>query len=286
MKFGVLVSGELGFSVLRKLNANYDVSFVFTDAKSLEIIKYVREKSIPLFIGNPRNGKVVSFIRQLSCDYILSINYLFLIDEDLISLPKKLAINFHGSLLPKYRGRTPHVWSIINNEKKAGITAHIIDKDCDTGGIIDQMEVDIDYFDTGAMLLQKYVNQYWPFVENIVLKLKNDDYVIVEQDESKATFFGKRTPQDGHINWNWQKERIYNWVRAQASPYPGAFTYYKGEKIIINSIFFSDFGFTETMQNGQILGMNPFLVKTPNGVIGIASFEGNVSDVKIKSCFE
>ena len=53
---------------------------------------------------------------------------------------------------------------------------------------------------------------------------------------------GKRTPHDGRINWGWQKERIRNWVRAQAYPYPGAFTFYEGldEKVVIDEVAFSD----------------------------------------------
>ena len=60
-----------------------------------------------------------------------SINYLYLIDENLIKYPNKFSINIHGSLLPKYRGRTPHVWSIINGETKTGITVHLIENECD-----------------------------------------------------------------------------------------------------------------------------------------------------------
>jgi methionyl-tRNA formyltransferase len=96
---------------------------------------------------------------HIETDLILSINYLFLLDEEMISkLP--LAINIHGSLLPKYRGRTPHVWSIINGETKTGVTAHIIDADCDTGDIVKQIVVPIEKDDTGATILEKYEKIY------------------------------------------------------------------------------------------------------------------------------
>ena len=62
---------------------------------------------------------------------------------------------------------------------------------------------------------------------------------LIKQDEYSATYFGKRTPEDGRINWNWQKERIFNWVRALSNPYPGAFTFLGEEKLIVDKIEYS-----------------------------------------------
>ena len=95
---------------------------MFTDTRSKEIVNFCIKNYIPYFIGNPRNDKAVDFIKKFPTDVILSINYLFIINSDLIKLPRKYAINFHGSLLPKYRGRTPHIWSIINNEKETNVS--------------------------------------------------------------------------------------------------------------------------------------------------------------------
>jgi methionyl-tRNA formyltransferase len=102
----------------------------------------------------------------------------------------------------------------------------------------------------------------------ILTKIEKDKLNLNKQDHEKATFFGKRTPEDGRIDWNWQKERIYNWVRAQAYPYPGAFSYINNQKITIDKIQYSDLGFNNEMPNGLILQTKPnILVKTPNGVI-------------------
>lgn len=117
MKIGFLVSGSLGDVVLRHFEQSYDISFVMTDSTSVQIIEFCNQKKIPLFIGNPRNKKVNRFIAHKECDVIASVNYLFLIQKNIIDLAKDLCFNIHGSLLPKYRGRTPHVWAIINNEK-------------------------------------------------------------------------------------------------------------------------------------------------------------------------
>ena len=113
MKIGVLASGNLGLDVLGKINSDYDISFVFTDNSSNDILKLCKENKIPFFVGNPRNGIGYNFIKNICVDIIVSVNYLFLIEKDIIQHSRLITFNIHGSLLPKYRGRTPHVWAII-----------------------------------------------------------------------------------------------------------------------------------------------------------------------------
>lgn len=269
MNLGILVSGTLGLNLLKHLAIENNVVFVMTDKNSQSIIDYCKDKDWPVFIGNPRKGKCDLFLKEKEIDVLISVNYLFLIEEDLIRLPKKYAFNIHGSLLPKYRGRTPHVWAIINNESETGVTAHLIEEGCDTGPVIEQVKVPIEISDTGGDILEKFKNLYIPLVDSVLKKLGGNTLQLTPQDHCKATFFGKRTPDDGEINWNWQKERIHNWVRAQAYPYPGAFSYYKNEKIVIDEIEFTEDGYENEMVNGQILSSFPLKIKTPNGVIKI-----------------
>ena len=267
MRLGLLVSGGLGAEILIKIGEIHDIVFVFTDRHSLEILDYANLHSIPIFVGNPRNEKTSTFIKDKSIDVLVSVNYLYIIDNQLIGHPSKFAINIHGSLLPKYRGRTPHVWAIINNESETGITAHVIDEGCDTGPILEQIQVRIESEDTGNLILEKYKKLYFPLLKDVLTKIESGSYQLTQQDDSLATYFGKRTPEDGQINWNWQRERIRNWVRAQAFPYPGAFSYLQGKKLIIDELVFAERGFHFDQPNGQIISVNPILVKTPNGVV-------------------
>lgn len=269
MRIGLLVSGHLGLTVLEHIKAAKDLVFVMSDANSDQIISFCQNHGISIFIGNPRNGKSRRFLEEKEIDVLISVNYLFLIDNDLILLPKVVAFNIHGSLLPKYRGRTPHVWAIINNEKEVGITAHLIDNGCDTGDIIKQIVIPVEDGDTGAEILKKFNALYIPLLDTILEVISNGELKTVPQEHEKATYFGKRTPEDGKIDWNWQKERIRNWVNAQADPYPGAFTFYQDKKIIIDRVSFSDRGFSYDMANGMITCVDPLLVKTPNGLLQI-----------------
>jgi methionyl-tRNA formyltransferase len=212
-------------------------------------------------------------------DILLSINYLFLIDRPLIALPELLAFNIHGSLLPKYRGRTPHVWAIINNEKVTGITAHLIDEGCDTGDIIEHIKINISDEDTGATLIKKYKAYYKTIVDKVLNNISKGKLSLIPQDERLATYFGKRKPDDGLINWDWQKERIRNWIRAQAHPYPGAYTYWQERKITIDRVSYSEAGFDFAFKNGTVLETSPsIIVKTPNGAISLDVVRENIQD--------
>ena len=269
MNLALFVSGGLGFKVLDYLKeSKHSIICVYTDSNSNEIIDTANDNHLPIFTGNPRNERALRFIDAYAIDIILSVNYLFLIERSLFS-KAKLAVNIHGSLLPKYRGRTPHVWAIINNEPKTGVTAHLIDDGCDTGDIVKQKEVIINHTDTGADILEKFNKLYVPIVDEILSDFERGSIKPLPQNNKNATFFGKRTPNEGRINWDWKKERIRNWVRAQAYPYPGAFTYHEGldEKVIIDEVVFSDRGFNETDRNGLIVSLNPICVKTPDGVL-------------------
>ena len=270
---GVLCSGGLGFDTLVKIHKEYQINFILTDKKSIEIIQFSKEQKIPLFIGNPRNGKGYQFIKNIFVDVITSINYLFLIEKDIISHPKKLIFNIHGSLLPKYRGRTPHVWAIINGEKMAGITAHTIDEGCDTGKIISQIKVPIEYDDTGANMLKKYESLYFPLIQEILEKIEGDSLELIDQNDKEATFFENRVPSDGIIDWNLPKEQIRDWIRAQAFPYPGAFTFLEGKKITIDKVSLVDIPVHKNYKNGEIISINPnIIVKTQNGTLKLSSF--------------
>jgi len=275
----LLVSGGLGYKILQQIfSSEHKLKAVFTNKKSTEIIDFCTKSRIPFYSGNPRNGKAQDFLSTFECDVVLSVNYLFIIEKDLIDKPKKYAINIHGSLLPKYRGRTPHVWAIINGEIETGITAHLIDDKLDNGQIIEQIKIPIHSSDTGANILEKFSEKYPTLVDSILEKINNGSLSFTPQDSIQASYFGKRTPEDGKINWQWSRERIYNWIRAQAKPYPGAFTFIEEQKIIIHRSEISDLGFRQEQNNGEVLSIEDenIFVKTNNGVIKVSELENGI----------
>jgi methionyl-tRNA formyltransferase len=285
MRIAFLASGSLGEVVLNHFIKKYDLSFVLTCKGSENIVNICNLHKIPVYAGNPRKPEIEGFLMEKSCDVMVSVNYLFIIEEKVIKIAKRLCFNVHGSLLPKYRGRTPHVWAIINNEIETGITAHVIDEGCDTGDIIKQVKVKINHEDTGASILEKFKELYIPLVESVLSDFSLNTLYFIKQDDSKATYFGKRTPEDGRIDWNWSAERIINWVRAQAYPYPGAFTFYNNYKIIIDKVTKSDYGFHFNVENGTILSKNPLIVKCCDSALRLELLRTNDFEFNIKEKF-
>jgi methionyl-tRNA formyltransferase len=125
------------------------------------------------------------------------------------------------------------------------------------------------------MILQQFNTIYPELIKKVLEDIKKNQVRLSPQDHSKGVYFGKRTPEDGQINWAWSKERIRNWIRAQAKPYPGAFTFYKGEKLNIHEAVFSDLGFHYQQVDGTILWANDdqLIVKTPNGALILKQLE-------------
>ena len=155
-------------------------------------------------------------------------------------------------------------------------SAHFIDEGYDTGDIIFQKKIPILEDDTGFSILEKYIETYPLLVREIINLFNTKNIKSIKQDETLSTIYGKRTPNDGHINWDWQKERIRNWVRAQTVPYPGAFTYLDDKKIIIDKVSFCEIGFNNELPNGTIIQVKPFLVvKTSNGAVKIDLIRNN-----------
>ena len=155
---------------------------------------------------------------------------------------------------------------------KTGITAHLIDSGCDTGSIIEQIEIDIEYNDTGGILLGKYAKEYFPLVKKVLSSVELNQLTLKKQIELNASYFGKRTPLDGEINWSWSKEDIRNWVRAQAFPYPGAFTFYDNLKIIIDKVSIHEGHLNTEISNGTLLKLDAIIVvKVSNGYLKLDS---------------
>lgn len=232
--------GELGrVSLERLIREEYRVRYILThkELKETSVDTYAIENNIQFSYDDARNNdnNIYDMIKKIQPDYLVSVNYRYIIPKNIFEIPKH-AINIHGSLLPKYRGRTPHVWSIINGEKISGITAHILEETVDTGDIIEQRVVVIDKNDTGYSLLKKYESLYPSLLIDSLVSL-NERSPLRKQNDEDASYYGKRTPDMGYIDFYKSSENVINFVRAQAKPYPGAYAYLlDGRKIIIHKI--------------------------------------------------
>lgn len=172
-------------------------------------------------------------IRELQPDIIFCIGWPQIVKRDILQIPKYGCVGFHPTLLPERRGGAPINWSLIDGLTKSGGTLFYMEEGLDFGDIIAQQVFEITIEDTAKTirdklggLVSQVIKEYYPLME--IGKAPH-----IPQDGAKATYTRRRRPEDGVIDWNKTSFSIYNWVRALTLPYPGAFTYWNGEKIII-----------------------------------------------------
>jgi len=139
----------------------------------------------------------------------------------------------HDSLLPEYRGFAPLNWSIINDEPRTGVTVFRISERMDGGEILLQRGVSIGRTDTAPQVYERVCAATVEVVLEAYRQLTHGTAVPIPQDYSTGSFTCARTPVDGEIDWAQPSRRIYNLIRALTFPYPGAYTYYRGQRIFV-----------------------------------------------------
>jgi methionyl-tRNA formyltransferase len=182
---------------------------------------------------NPNTPEVVAQIRALQPDFFFSFYYREMLKRELLEIPRHGALNMHGSLLPKYRGRVPVNWAIIHGETETGSTLHYMTEKPDNGDIVAQQAVPILPNDTALQVFQKVTVAAEMALNTCLPDLLAGRAKAVKQDLSKGGYFGGRKAEDGVIDWSQSAQAIHNLVRAVAPPYPGAMTQIMGKPLRI-----------------------------------------------------
>jgi methionyl-tRNA formyltransferase len=231
--------GCRALEVLRELGIKVPAVFTHRDSEKENVwfsslADLAREHDIPCYFPEDVNQKEwLNLIRSMEPDIVLSCYFRQMIKQDILDTPRLAAVNLHGSLLPKYRGRCPVNWQLVFGEKKSGVTLHHMVLKADAGDMVDQKEVEVGPRDTALILFNKLEHAADEVLRTCIPRLLDGTAPRIKQDHTRATYFGGRRPEDGRIDWNWDAGKIYNLIRAVTWPYPGAFTFLGGDKIYI-----------------------------------------------------
>lgn len=174
----------------------------------------------------------IGILEQLKPDIILVMGWYYMVPQKIRNTAKYGAWGIHASMLPKYAGGAPLVWAIINGEKSTGVSLFKLDDGVDDGDIIIQQEIPIEYEDT----IKEVYDKVTIVSKDILLQAINsiDAIVPVSQDKSLIEVYPQRNPDDGEIDFSKTSKEIYDFIRAQSTPYPGAFfRTIDGKKIVI-----------------------------------------------------
>jgi methionyl-tRNA formyltransferase len=171
-------------------------------------------------------------IKALKPDFFIVIAYGQIFPKSILQIAK-WNINFHASVLPKYRGASPIQEALKNGDAQTGITIMNIEEKMDSGGVYKIHSLPILQKDNAQTLYNKIAN---------LGKLLPDDLIeianglkLTPQNEANASYCKKITKQDGEIHWDKQiAKEIFNKMRA-FTPWPGIFFIHKGKRVKIIS---------------------------------------------------
>jgi methionyl-tRNA formyltransferase len=272
---------NVGYRCLEELiRQDADIALVFThDDSPNEEIWFASVRDLALRYGIPvvtseiNLKENVELVREIAPDLLLSFYYRCMIRKEVLEIPRLGALNLHGSYLPKYRGRVPVNWAVINGESETGATLHYMTEKPDAGDIVDQERVSITFADTALDVFNKVTDAAVKVISRSFPLLLAGRAPRVPMDLSSGSYFGGRRPADGQIDWNRSAVEIYNLIRGVTHPYPGAFTHLDGKKIVIWRAIPAE----GKAEPGAIVSTDPLLVGTGAGLLEIRSLQEDES---------
>jgi UDP-4-amino-4-deoxy-L-arabinose formyltransferase/UDP-glucuronic acid dehydrogenase (UDP-4-keto-hexauronic acid decarboxylating) len=276
MKAVVFAYNNVGFSGIEALIRNgFDIQAVFTHTDDERENIYFKscarlaaEHNIPVFA--PRNVNHPLWLEKiagLQPDIIFSFYYRSLLSSEILDLAAAGAYNLHGALLPRYRGRAPLNWVLLNGETETGVTLHAMTAKADAGDIIAQESVAISDQDNAATLGDKMLLAAGRLLDEVLPKIADGDVVGQPQDNDLASYYGARTADDGELDWSAGASECHNLVRAVTQPFPGAFTFAGERRITLWQTRVTEQD--HTVAAGTILSNRPLRIACAEGALEV-----------------
>ncbi|WP_250538187.1 MULTISPECIES: formyltransferase [unclassified Caballeronia] len=222
--------------------------------------------------ADPKAPELYDALQKIAPDFIFSFYYRHMLPVSLLSLARRGAYNMHGSLLPKYRGRVPTNWAVLNGETETGATLHEMAEKPDAGAILAQTPVPILPDDTAALVFDKTVVAAEQTLWRVLPALLAGEAAHLPNDLAAGSYYGGRKPEDGRIDWSLPAQRVYNLIRAVAPPYPGAFTDIGADRFIVaRARLVPETGAPgfSSERLGELRGLPPGLRVADNALFGV-----------------
>lgn len=228
-----------------------------------------KRHAVPVFFAEEIDDGWIARIAALNPAVVYSCFYRNLLPQRLLDCARLGAYNLHGALLPKYRGRASVNWVLVNGESQTGVTLHHMVTRADAGDIVAQRVVNIDDSDTALTLYRKLVPLGAELIREYHPLIVGGCAPRHPQDLAAGSYFGRRRPEDGRIDWRWPARRIFNLVRAVSHPYPGATCMLGGRKLFIWQAAIA-------VESGSLGEAGEIIAEHAGGAIEVAAGAGSV----------
>jgi methionyl-tRNA formyltransferase len=238
----VFAYSEVGVRCVRELlSQGVEIAILFTHADDPgesqwfgSVERLAREAGLRVEMPDDPNTPLwVEEGRRAAPDFLFSFYYRYMLKAPWLSVAGRGALNMHGSLLPKYRGRAPVHWAIIHGESETGASLHYMLEKPDAGALVDQQSVPIGADDTALEVSLKVAEAAERVLHRALPRLIAGTAQAMPLDLKRGSYFGRRRPEDGRIDWRQGARQVHNLVRAVAPPFPGAFTEVNGCRLAV-----------------------------------------------------
>jgi len=241
MKIVFIGSVELSKHILQKLiNLKANIVGIVTkktssfNADFVDLSEIANNNNIPYKYTRDINSiEDIKWIKKINPDMIFCFGFSQILGEKILSVAPMGVVGFHPAKLPQNRGRHPIIWALVLGLEKTASSFFFMDREADSGDILDQAEIDIDCGDDARSLYDKLIKTASIQIENFLPKLQNHTFKRITQDRTKANYWRKREEKDGQIDFRMSSRAVYNLVRGLTRPYVGAHIIYKDKKIKI-----------------------------------------------------
>ncbi|MEH7225234.1 formyltransferase family protein [Bacillus sp. JJ1566] len=234
---------QLGMSCIEEIyeiGGNLDLMITLKDEKAknksgrIYLDDLAQQHEVPLLkINNINDQEVLDALKEFKIDWLFIIGWSQIAKKEVLETPTYGCIGMHPTLLPLGRGRAAIPWAIIKGLNKTGVTMFKLDEGVDTGDIIGQGVIELDETITATDLYQKVDDMHITLISRYFKDIVTNNITLIKQDESKATEWPGRKPEDGEIVSTMTMDEASRLVRAVTHPYPGAFYKNNGKTIRI-----------------------------------------------------
>lgn len=215
------------------------------------------KNAIPYHFENPKErDSTLDFLKKYELDVIYCFGWSYLLKKEILELAPNGVIGFHPAKLPANRGRHPIIWALVLGLKETASTFFKMDEGADSGPILSQKTVMIEYNDNATSLYKKILLSADQQIKEFTLALYKQEATFKSQDDNLANYWRKRGRVDGLIDWRMNASSIHNLIRALTTPYPGA-EFKVGEDLftVMNSSVKLN-AYPENIEPGKILSVS------------------------------
>ena len=255
MKIVLFAHRNVGLECVKYVNSNNLNTLIVLppnddglDGNFKSVKKFVIENNLPYVQPDSmNNGSFLKTLMDFNPNTSFSCYFPLIIPSNILSIFKEGSFNLHGAILPDYRGTFSGVWSLINDEKYSGSTIHYMDKNIDTGNIIEVKKCEIGNNDTGYTLYEKTSMLSISLFKKYCNKLINGERINgFPQNLNDGNYYPRKLPYGGKINWSWSSNKIDRFCRAlNFPPFKCATTILNAKEIEIARVKILNFKSTE-----------------------------------------